>query len=178
MAAKMQKYTVVPQFLAVLFLGLLGGFLSAYVLDIGPALQQLDASTYTQIQQKLDQTIHNTHFAVLFFGATLFPFLSAALAAMQGQRRVALYWLIVSLLHFLGVYWVTVVTTIPTHQEMLAWVASAPPADWVSADSRWQTSNAVRAVTELICFVAALHLLMKREQLIVQPSYTPRYPPQ
>lgn len=169
----MQKYTAVPQFLAVIFLGLMCGFCSAYVLDVGPALQQLDASTYTQIQQKLDQTIHNTSFALLFFAATLFPFLSAALAAMQRQRHLALYWLLVALLHFLGVYWVTVVTTIPLHQDMLTWTVNAPPADWIASASSWQTSNTVRTVVELICFVAALGLVMKREALMAMPVYTP-----
>ena len=165
---------LIPQTLAVCFLGLLAGVFAAFTLDVSPALQQLDATQYTQIQQHLNQTISNRGFAVLFFGATLFPFLSAAMAAWQSRRRMALYWLIIALIHFIGVYWVSVVTNIPLHQEMLGWNPTAPPSDWQTTRDSWANSNVFRTLAEFVCFIGALGLIIVRDKIAAQPAYRMR----
>ena len=168
------NYLIVPQLGAVIFLGLLSGFFAAFSLDVTPALQQLDATTYAQAQQHLNQTISNRGFAVLFFGATLLPFLSAAMAAWQSRRRMALYWLIVAIIHFIGVYWISVVMSIPLHQEMLTWNAAMPPSDWQTTRDSWANSNVFRTIAESVCFISALGLVMVHDKIAVQPAYRMR----
>ena len=168
------KLNLIPQLLAVILLGVLCGVFMAFSVDISPAMQKLDAASYIQLQQNLNQTIKNTGFAVLFFGATLFPFLSAGIAAWQSRRRLAMYWLIVALIHFIGVYWVSVVTNIPLHQEILAWNASAPPSDWQTTRDSWANSNNFRTLTELACFIGTLMLVVLREKIAAQPVYVMR----
>lgn len=168
------KFLLIPQLAAVMLTGLLCGFFLAYALDVAPALQRLDAASYIQVQQQLNQTISNPGFAVLFFGATLFPFLSAALAAWQSRRRMAMYWLLVALLHFIGVYWVSVVSSIPLHQEMLVWDPKAPHPDWQTLRDGWVDSNWIRTLVELVCFLASLALVIMREQLAASPRYMMR----
>jgi uncharacterized membrane protein len=168
------KLLLIPQLGAVVLLGLLCGNFMAFTLDISPALQRLDATAYIQFQQQLNQTVSNKGFAVLFFGATLFPFLSAGFAAWQSHRPLAMYWLVVALLHFIGVYWVTVVTNIPLHQEMLAWNPLAPPADWQSTRDSWANSNLIRTCVELACFSGALMLVALRGKIAAQPVYVMR----
>ena len=159
------KLLILPQALAVVALGLSAGWFLGLSNDLVPALAQLDASSYTQIQQKLDQSTQNVGFTALFFAATLLPFLSAALAAFNSQRRTALFWLLVALLHFLGVYWVSIVTNLPIQQDIMAWSVTAPPADWQSLRNTWQTGNQIRTVAEIICFISALILIIRRESL-------------
>ena len=168
------KLLLIPQILALCFLGLLCDVFLAFALDVSPALQQLDATAYTQVQQHLNQTVSNTGFAVLFFGATLFPFLSAGLSAWQSRRRLAMYWLGVALIHFIGVYWVSVVTNIPLHQEMLEWNLAAIPSDWQTSRDTWANSNFFRTLAELACFIGALTLVVLREQIAAQPVYVMR----
>ncbi|WML89850.1 hypothetical protein RCF98_12815 [Thiothrix lacustris] len=168
------KFLIVPQLLATLLLGILCGVFAAFTLDVTPALQQVDATTYTHVQQHLNQTPRNLGFAVLFFGATLFPFVSAGMAAWQSQRRVALYWLIIALVHFIGVYWVSIVINIPLHQETMGWNPAAPPTDWQSSRESWANGNLIRTLTEGVCFVGALTLVVLRGWLAAQPVYVMR----
>lgn len=168
------KLLILPQILAVISLGIACGMYFGFSVQMLPALQQVDASTYALIQQKLDISLSNSGFSLVFFAATIFPFISAGLAAWKSQRRTALYWLLVSLLHFIGVYWVTVITNMPLHQEMLEWNAATPPADWQSLRDSWASSNTIRTIAEMICFVAALGLLLMREQLAAPPKYVMR----
>jgi uncharacterized membrane protein len=168
------KFLIVPQLLATLLLGILCGVFAAFTLDVVPALQQVDAVTYANMQQHLNQTPRNLGFAVLFFGATLFPFVSAGMAAWKSQRRVALYWLIIALVHFIGVYWVSIVINIPLHQEMLGWNLAAPPADWQSSRESWANGNLIRTLTEGVCFMGALTLVVLRGWLAAQPVYVMR----
>ena len=168
------KFLIVPQLLATLLLGILCGVFAAFTLDVTPALQQVDATTYTHVQQHLNQTPRNLGFAVLFFGATLFPFVSAGMAAWQSQRPVALYWLIIALVHFIGVYWVSIVINIPLHQETLGWNPAAPPTDWQSSRESWANGNLIRTLTEGVCFVGALTLVVLRGWLAAQPVYVMR----
>lgn len=171
------KRLIIPQLGAVILTGLLCGVFLAYALDVAPALQQQDAATYIQMQQQLNQSISNRGFALLFFGATLFPFLSAAMAAWQSRRRMAMYWLMVALVHFVGVYWVSIVTNIPLHQEMLAWNPAAPPADWQTLRDSWASSNWVRTLVELACFLASLTLVVLWEKVAAPPRYVMRQQP-
>ncbi|OQX15878.1 MAG: hypothetical protein BWK73_05710 [Thiothrix lacustris] len=169
-----EKFLIVPQLLATLLLGILCGVFAAFTLDIAPAFEQVDAVTYINMQQHLNQTPRNLGFAALFFGATLFPFVSAGMAAWKSQRRVALYWLIIALVHFIGVYWVSIVINIPLHQEMLGWNPAAPPADWQGAREGWANGNLIRTLTEGVCFVGALTLVVLRGWLAAQPVYVMR----
>ncbi|OQW99622.1 MAG: hypothetical protein BWK73_50135 [Thiothrix lacustris] len=168
------KFLIVPQLLATLLLGILCGVFAAFALDVAPALRQVDAATYINMQQYLNQTPRNLGFALLFFGATLFPFLSAGMAAWKSQRRVALYWLIIALVHFIGVYWVSIVINIPLHQEILGWNPAAPPTDWQSTRESWENGNVIRTLTEGVCFMGALTLIVLRGWLAAQPVYVMR----
>lgn len=168
------KILLIPQLLATLLLGILCGVFTAFTLDVAPALQQVDATTYTNMQQHLNQTPRNLGFALLFFGATLFPFVSAGMAAWKSQRRVALYWLIVALVHFIGVYWVSIVINIPLHQEILGWNPAALPSDWQSTRDGWANGNLIRTLTEGACFIGALTLVVLRSWLAAQPVYVMR----
>jgi uncharacterized membrane protein len=168
------KLLFIFQLGAVVLTGLLCGVFLAFALDVSPALQRLDAATYIQTQQQFNQTVSNLGFALLFFGAMLFPFLTAGMAAWQSRRRMAMYWLLVALLHFVGVYWVSIATNIPLHQDILAWNPAAPPADWQTLRDTWTTGNWVRTIAEAVCFIGALTLLVLREQLAAQPRYVMR----
>ena len=84
------KLLILPQILAVISLGIACGMYFGFSVQMLPALQQVDASTYALIQQKLDVSLSNSGFSLVFFAATIFPFISAGLAAWKSQRRTAL----------------------------------------------------------------------------------------
>ncbi len=159
------KLLILPQALAVIALGLSAGWYLGLSNEVVPALNQLDAATYIQVQQKLDQSTQNWGYTALFFAATLMPFIAAGLAAFKSQRRTALFWLLVALLHFLGVYWVSIVTNLPIQQDMMQWSATAPPADWQSLRATWATGNSIRTIAEIICFISALILIIRRDTI-------------
>ena len=48
---------------------------------------------------------------------------------------------------------------------MMQWSATAPPADWQSLRATWATGNSIRTIAEIICFISALILIIRRDTI-------------
>ena len=141
---------------ATLLLGLMAGFFFAFAIDVAPAMRELDAATYIVTQQWINKVVRNLGFAVVYFGSTVLVFVAALLAWGAQRRGLALVWLVVALLYFGAVFWLTRSVNVPINDALALWNPAAPPADWAGARERWNEVNLVRAVASAACFCAAL----------------------
>lgn len=150
--------------LAALLLGLMSGFFFAFAVDVAPAMVHLDASMYVTTQQWINKVVRNAWFALAYFGATVLPFVVAALAFAKGRRPRALAWFAIALLYFGAVFWVTRSVNVPINDELATWNPASPPASWVQARDTWNENNAVRAIASFVSFALSLAMLAIRPQ--------------
>ncbi len=139
-------------------LGLMAGFFFAFAIDVAPAMARLDAVGYVTTQQHINSVVRNAVVAITYFGSALLPFLVAAAAAWSGRRRIAAGWLLIALVYFGAVFWVTRSVNVPINNELANWSADAPPGKWQQARDTWNQSNTVRTVASVLCFVGGLLL--------------------
>lgn len=149
----------VVQCIAVSLLGLMAGFFFAFAVDVVPAMAQLDASGYVTTQQWINRVVRNALFGGIYFGATVLPFLAAAAAWWAGSRRSAVGWLVIAIVYFGAVFWVTRSVNVPINNELAAWNPVAPPASWQQARDTWNESNLVRALASCLCFISSVVLM-------------------
>lgn len=148
--------------LAALLLGVMSGFFFAFAIDVAPAMARLDATMYVTTQQWINQVVRNAWFGAAYFGATALPFMAAALAAAKGRRRRAAAWLLISVVYFGAVFWVTRSVNVPINNELATWNPASPPATWTQARDAWNENNLVRTIASFACFAASLAMLVIR----------------
>lgn len=141
---------------ATCLLGIMAGFFFAFAIDVAPAMRHLDASNYIITQQWINSVVRNATFGATFFGSTLLPFIAAAAAFRCGSRQVGMAWLVIALVYFGAVFWVTRTINVPINNALATWEPDAPPVDWQQARDTWNQSNLVRTIVSVACFVAAL----------------------
>src|SRR5437868_1090176 len=90
--------------LALVLLGLMSGFFFAFAIDIVPAMTHLDASQYVTTQQWINKAVRNASFGAAYFGSAAWPFVVAAIALVQRQRRIAFAWFVIAAVYFGAVF--------------------------------------------------------------------------
>lgn len=152
---------------ALVLLGLMAGFFFAFAVDVAPAMTHLDAAVYITTQQWINRVVRNATFGAVYFGAAILPFVVALLAALAKRKRSAIIWLLIALVYFALVFWLTRSVNVPINNALALWNPAAPPADWMQARDTWNQSNATRAWSAFACFTAGLLALHARD------SYNP-----
>jgi uncharacterized membrane protein len=147
------------QVLALVLLGLMAGFFFAFAIDVAPAMARLDAAGYIVTQQHINSVVRNAVFGFTYFGSAVLPFLAALAAVWVGRRRIAVGWLLVAVVYFGAVFWVTRTVNVPINNELATWSATAPPTNWQNARDTWNQSNVIRTMASVLCFVGGLTLL-------------------
>lgn len=151
---------VAAQVLASVLLGLMAGFFFAFAADVVPAMARLDATSYVAVQQHINSAVRNAAFGLTYFGSAVLPFVAAVAAAVAGRRRIAIGWLVVAVVYFGAVFWVTRTVNVPINDELATWNAAAPPPSWRQARDTWNENNALRTGAALVCFAGGLLLLV------------------
>jgi uncharacterized membrane protein len=142
--------------IATCLLGIMAGFFFAFAIDVAPAMANLDAQSYIATQQWINRVVRNAVFGATYFGSALVPFAAAAAAFWCGRRGLGIAWLLIALVYFAAVFWVTRSVNVPINNELASWQSAAPPSNWQQARDTWNQSNLVRAVASAVCFVAAV----------------------
>lgn len=137
-------------------MGIMAGFFFAFAIDVAPAMANLDASGYITTQQWINRVVRNAALGATYFGSALVPFIAAATAFWCGRRRLGVAWLVIALVYFAAVFWVTRTVNIPINNELASWQPAAPPSNWQQARDTWNQSNLVRTIASVACFVAAV----------------------
>ena len=159
--ARQHTQTVVEA-LTVCWLGTMAGFFFAFAVDVAPAMAQLDGTGYITTQQWINKVVRNAVFGAAYFGSALWPFLAAVTAAWAGQRPRAALWLLIALVYFGAVFWLTRTVNVPINNTVAAWQAAVPPADWALLRDRWNEANLWRTLAALACFAGSVALLATR----------------
>lgn len=144
---------------ATCLLGVMAGFFFAFAIDVAPAMANLDASSYITAQQWINRAVRNATFGATYFGSALAPFVAAAAVFWCGRRRAGVAWLLIALIYFAAVFWVTRTVNVPINDELASWQPEAPPSNWQEARDTWNQSNLVRTIASLACFVSAVVLV-------------------
>ncbi len=150
------QFAFVLGVIATCLLGIMAGFFFAFAIDVAPAMANLDAQSYITTQQWINRVVRNAVFGTTYFGSTLVPFVAAAAAFWSGRRRLGIVWLLIALVYFAAVFWVTRTVNVPINNELASWQSAAPPSNWQQARDTWNQSNLVRAIASAVCFVAAV----------------------
>lgn len=152
----LQAASTAVQVIAVTLLGLMAGFFFAFAVDVAPALAQLDASSYIVTMQWINRVVRNALFGSVYFGSALLPFVAAGLVWASGRRGLAAVWLLLALVYFGAVFWLTRSVNVPINNELALWNAASPPPQWQQAREAWNHANDIRAAASAACFVAAV----------------------
>lgn len=140
---------------ATLLLGLMAGFFFAFAIDVAPAMTHLPGPAYVEAQQWINRVVRNATFGSVYFGSTLLAFVPAVIAACTRRRALAAAWMLVALVYFAAVFWLTRSINVPINEAVAAWNPAAPPADWTLWRDRWNEANVWRAWASFGCFAAA-----------------------
>lgn len=159
---KTNVLVTVAEVTVVALLGLMAGFFFAFAVDVAPAMAQLDGPTYVTVQQLINSTVRNALFGSVYFGSMLAPFIAALACFVTAKKRRAVGWLVLALVYFAAVFWLTRSVNVPINNELAGWSASSPPASWTAARDAWNESNLVRAWASALCFFASLALIALR----------------
>ena len=80
--------------LATIVFGIMAGFFWTYMFNVNYAMQQLDGSTYAQVQSLFNQNVRHLMFFIFFFGGGGFSIIAILLNIKQ--RRSISFWLLTS----------------------------------------------------------------------------------
>ncbi|GAB3063758.1 anthrone oxygenase family protein [Micromonospora schwarzwaldensis] len=125
--------------------GLVAGLFAAFAYAVMPALRGSDDRTFVDAMQRINVTIVNGWFLLLFLGTPLLAALAAVLD-WRGVGRPALPWLLGGLALYLVAVGVTIAVNVPLNDAL----AAAGPSDLEAARQRFETTwvawNLVRAL--------------------------------
>ncbi|MFG1673132.1 DUF1772 domain-containing protein [Micromonospora sp. NPDC049282] len=133
--------------------GLMAGLFAAFSYAVMPALRGADDRTFVDAMQRINVTIVNGLFLLIFLGTPVLAALSAILAR-YGASRPALPWIVAGLLLYLVMFAVTAAVNVPLNDAL----AAAGAADLAAARQRfeatWVAGNVVRALASTAGFGA------------------------
>lgn len=134
--------------------GLMAGLFAAFAYAVMPALRGADDRTFVDAMQRINVTIVNGLFLLIFLGTPVLAALSAILAG-RGAGRPALPWIIAGLVLYLVMFAVTTAVNVPLNDAL---AAAADAADLDAARQRfeatWVAGNVVRALASTAGFGA------------------------
>ncbi|PTA45048.1 DUF1772 domain-containing protein [Micromonospora sp. RP3T] len=125
--------------------GLMAGLFAAFAYAVMPALRGADDRTFVDAMQRINVTIVNGWFLLLFLGTPLLAALAAILAG-HGANRPALPWLIAGLVLNLITVGVTIAVNVPLNDALAAAGASDLHAARQRFEATWVAWNVVRAL--------------------------------
>lgn len=143
---------------ATIVFGIMAGFFWTYSFNVNYAMQQLDGSTYAQVQSLFNQNVRHLMFFIFFFGGGAFSVIAVLLNIKQ--RRSVNFWLLVSAsaVYILGVIVYTKQVNLPLNYYTESWNIANLPSDWEFTRESWNNANLFRVWTSfsafLLCVVA------------------------
>lgn len=140
---------------ATFTIGLFAGLLYTFEQGVIPTLMTLNAAEYAKVEQGLIRSLDAFPTGVIVVAnvAMLLPLYPLV---RLWKARHTTYWRMVALgwaLFFFGVGVFTIVLNVPINNAVLTWDVSAPPSDWESARSAWNTLNAIRTPINYVSFL-------------------------
>jgi len=144
--------------LATIAFGIMAGFFWTYSFNVNYAMQQVDGSTYAQVQSLFNQNVRHLMFFIFFFGGGAFSVV--ALIFNYRQFRSVSFWLLAlaSLVYILGVIVYTQQVNLPINYYTESWDIANPPSDWEATRASWNSANLFRVWTSfsafLLCVIA------------------------
>ncbi|MET7832123.1 anthrone oxygenase family protein [Micromonospora sediminicola] len=131
--------------------GLMAGLFAAFAYAVMPALRGADDRTFVDAMQRINVTIVNGWFLLVFLGTPLLAALSAVLA-WRGAGRPALPWILCGLALYLVMVAVTVAVNVPLNDALAAAGASDLGAARQRFETPWVAWNLVRALVSTAGF--------------------------
>ncbi|QLQ39442.1 DUF1772 domain-containing protein [Micromonospora robiginosa] len=139
--------------------GLMAGLFAAFAYAVMPALRGADDRTFVDAMQRINVTIVNGLFLLIFLGTPVLAAL-AAILAWRGAGRPALPWIVAGLVLYLVAVVVTAAVNVPLNDAL----AAAGTADLDAARQRfeatWVAWNVVRALASTAGFGALCGALL------------------
>jgi uncharacterized membrane protein len=139
--------------------GLIAGLLAAFAYAVMPGLGRTDDRTFVTAMARINESIMNGWFAVIFGGALVFTVGGIALH-LWAENPAALGWNTAALVLYLVALVITGVVNVPLNNGLAGDEQTAAPATarrrfetrWV----RWNTARAVAATAAVGCLCGAL----------------------
>jgi uncharacterized membrane protein len=136
----------------IILFALVMGVLWGTWFSLGRTMDELSAATYVAVGHEMIQNLA-VPMRILLPVTLLSGIVTVALLWSAG-RSPALWWQLAGLLLMAGVLAVTVVVLVPIDNQTRAWTVATLPADWRSAQSRWQVFHTVRTFLSVAALVA------------------------
>ena len=133
--------------------GLTAGLFAAFAYAVMPALRGADDRAFVDAMQRINVTIVNGWFLLIFLGTPVLAALSAILA-WRGAGRPALPWILVGLALYLVMVAVTAAVNVPLNDALAAAGASDLDAARQRFEGTWVAWNVVRALANSAGFGA------------------------
>ncbi len=136
-------------------IGLFAGLLYTFEQGVIPTLNTLTAVEYAKVEQGLIRALDAFPTGVIVVAnlAMLLPLYP--LVRLWKERRSS-YWRLTALgwaFFFFGVGIFTIVLNVPINNAVLTWNPAAPPADWETARTTWNTLNTIRTPINFLSFL-------------------------
>ncbi|MFI2712156.1 DUF1772 domain-containing protein [Micromonospora sp. NPDC018662] len=133
--------------------GLMAGLFAAFAYAVMPALRGADDRTFVDAMQRINVTIVNGLFLLIFLGTPLLAAL-AAILAWRDAGRPALPWILAGLALYLVMFAVTAAVNVPLNDALAAAGTSDLHAARQRFEATWVAWNVVRALAATAGFGA------------------------
>lgn len=137
--------------------GLVTGLLFAFSNFVMRALAQLPAEQGMNAMQRINETIINPIFLVLFLGTPLLCLSVAIHSAFVVNEPGRVLLLVGSICYLIGPFGITVLFNVPLNNQLAGTDASEAQKIWPMYQQRWQLWNHIRSYVGIasIAFMAA-----------------------
>lgn len=137
--------------LATVGFGLMAGLFYAFACAVMPALRGADDRTFVDVMRRINVSILNPWFLVVFVGVLLPAVTAVALHVPSGGRSV-LPWVVAGLVLYVVLLVVTGGVNVPLNDRLAAAGEHDPAAVRAAFEAVWVRWNLVRAVTSTAAF--------------------------
>lgn len=148
--------------LSTIFFGIMAGFFWTYSFNVNYAMQQVDGSTYTQVQSLFNQNVRHSMFFFFFFGGGALSIITVCLNIKR--FRSMSFWLLVlaSAIYIFGVILYTKQVNLPLNAYTESWDILNPPSDWETTRDSWNKANLFRVYTSVTSFLLCVLVFVIR----------------
>lgn len=137
--------------LATVGFGLMAGLFYAFACAVMPALRGADDRTFVDVMQRINVSILNPWFLVVFVGVLL-PAVAAVALHVPAGGRGALPWAVAGLVLYVVLLVITGRVNVPLNNRLAAAGEHDPGAVRAAFEAIWVRWNLVRAVTATAAF--------------------------
>jgi uncharacterized membrane protein len=137
--------------LALLATALIAGFFYTYSISVMPGLLATDSISAVRAMQGINATIRTPIFAFAFFGALLFPLLTAVFSRERTQLALLAAAIVV---YGAGALAVTFIVNVPMNEALATQTPAAANAStiWQAYEAPWTLWNHLRAAASVLAF--------------------------